>query len=147
MVAVGKMQAKTLVRYRGHQVFLRGSRHVPPQADVVNAAMNTLMDLVAGELEHCARAVLGHWLFGFIHPFGDGNGRTARLAMNVLLAGGGYRWTVVRVEDRADTLGSLETASVERDIRPFARFVAERVRWSLDNRPGGEPPRPSGPSV
>lgn len=135
MVAVGLLQAKTLVRHRSHQVYLRGSRHVPPQEGVVNEAMNTLMDLIAKEPKHSVRAVLGHWIFGYVHPFGDGNGRAARFAMNVLLAGGGYPWTVIRVEDRADYLDSLEAASVEHDIHPFARFIAERVRWSLDNRP------------
>jgi len=40
------------------------------------------------------RAVLGHWLFGYIHPYPDGNGRMARFLMNVVLASGGYSWTI-----------------------------------------------------
>jgi hypothetical protein len=52
--------------------------------------------------------------------------------MNVMLAAGGYPWTVIRVEDRDAYLAALELASVESDIRPFADFLAERVRWSLE---------------
>ncbi|WP_366635422.1 Fic family protein [Aquisalimonas sp.] len=40
------------------------------------------------------RAVLGHWLFGSIHPYPDGNGRMGRFTMNAMLASGGYPWTV-----------------------------------------------------
>ena len=50
--------------------------------------------------------------------------------MNVMLASGGYPWTVIRVEDRDDYLAALEAVSVRMDIEPFAGFVAQRVRWS-----------------
>jgi hypothetical protein len=52
--------------------------------------------------------------------------------MNVMLAAGGHPWTVIRVEDRDAYLAALEAASVESDIRPFAHFLAERVRWSSE---------------
>jgi hypothetical protein len=52
--------------------------------------------------------------------------------MNAMLASGGYPWTVIRVEDRDAYLAALESASTGMDIRPFARFVAERVEWSLE---------------
>jgi hypothetical protein len=42
-----------------------------------------------------------------------------------------YPWSVVRVEDRADYLKALDRASIDLDARPFASFIAERVRWSL----------------
>ena len=42
----------------------------------------------------------GHWLFGYIHPYPDGNGRMARFVMNAMLASGGYPWTMIRVRDR-----------------------------------------------
>jgi Fic family protein len=44
-----------------------------------------LFDLIEAESEPSVRAVLGHWLFGYIHPYPDGNGRIARFLMNVLL--------------------------------------------------------------
>jgi hypothetical protein len=57
--------------------------------------------------------------------------------MNVMLASGGYPWTVIRVDDRKAYMAALEVASVEIDIRPFARFLADRVRWSLESERGG----------
>jgi hypothetical protein len=55
----------------------------------------------------------------------------ARFLMNVLLASGGFPWTVVRVEDRAAYLNALDSASIDIDASAFALFIAERVRWSL----------------
>ncbi|MGC1180910.1 MAG: Fic family protein, partial [Methyloceanibacter sp.] len=69
---------------------------------------------------------------GYIHPYPDGNGRMARFLMNAMLASGGYPWTVIRVENRRKYLAALDSASIDLDIRPFARFIAERVQWSLD---------------
>jgi Fic family protein len=63
--------------------------------------MPALFDLLEAEPEPAVRAVLGHWLFGDIHPYMDGNGRMARFLMNAMLASGGYAWTVIRVEERA----------------------------------------------
>jgi diaminopimelate epimerase len=48
--------------------------------------------------------------------------------MNVLLASGGYPWTVIRVDDRKRYMDGLEAASVGNDIRPFATFLAEQVK-------------------
>ena len=92
--------------------------------------MPVLFDLLENETESSVRAVLGHWLFGYIHPYSDGNGRIARFLMNVMLASGGYPWTVVRVENRAAYLSALEHASINSDIEPFARFIADEVQWS-----------------
>ena len=116
-----------LAGYRNDAVYLRGSRHVPPRWELLRDAMSTLFDLLEEEAEPPVRAVLGHWLFGYVHPYPDGNGRMARFLMNVMLASGGYPWTVIRVEDRTDYLAALEIASVAGDIRPFAGFVAKQV--------------------
>src|SRR5580693_2284376 len=95
-------------------------------------AMPALFDHLERESEPSVRAVLGHWLFGYIHPYPDGNGRMARFLMNAMLASGGYPWTVIRVEDRKPYLAALDSASVDLDIAPFASFIAERVQLSLD---------------
>jgi Fic family protein len=76
-------------------------------------------------------------MFGYIHPYPDGNGRMARFLMNAMLASGGYPWTVIRVEDRAPYLAALDRASIDLDIGPFTSFLAERVRWSMDQAAGG----------
>ena len=131
-VAAGLIAASALAGYRNDAVFLRGSRHVPPRWEALRDAMPALLDLLESESEPSVRAVLGHWLFGYIHPYPDGNGRMARFVMNAMLASGGYPWTVIRVEDGDLYLAALEAASIDQDIKPFARFVAERVQWSLE---------------
>ena len=44
----------------------------------------------------------------------------------------GYPWTVIHVDDRDAYLATLERASIERDVEPFARFVAQRVESAMD---------------
>ena len=138
-IVAGLIPATALAGYRRHPVFLRGSRYVPPRWEIVPDAMSALFDLLENEPEPSVRAVLGHWLFGYIHPYPDGNGRMARFLMNAFLASGGYSWTVIRVEDRADYLNALDRASIDLDIAPFVKYVAGRVRWSMkrSNANGG----------
>jgi len=93
--------------------------------------MPALFDLLEGELEPSVRAVLGHWLFGYVHPYPDGNGRMARFLMNAMLASGGYPWTIIRVEDRSAYLSALDSASIDLNIAPFAKYVGQRVEWSM----------------
>ena len=130
-VAAGLITAGALAGYRNDAVYLRTSRYVPPRWEAVRDAMPALFDLLENEPEPGVRAVLGHWLFGYIHPYPDGNGRMARFVMNAMLASGGYPWTVIRVEDRNAYLAALDRASIDMDIEPFAAFIAERVRWSM----------------
>lgn len=130
-VRAGLLEAATLAGYRNEPVFVRGSRHVPPRASTVPDAMSALFDLLQEEPESAVRAVLGRWLLGYIHPYRDGNGRMARFLMNTMFASGGYPWTVIRVEDRAEYMTALNRASVDGEFRPFARFIAERLEWSL----------------
>jgi hypothetical protein len=56
----------------------------------------------------------------------------ARFLMNAMLASGGYPWTVIRVEDRDSYMTALEAASIDSDIRPFAKLISERVQWSME---------------
>jgi fido (protein-threonine AMPylation protein) len=130
-VRAGLIEAGALAGYRKTPVYLRTSRYVPPRWEAVRDAMPTFFNLVEQETEVSVRAVLGHWLFGYIHPYPDGNGRIARFLMNVMLASGGYPWTVIRVEDRNAYLTALDSASIDMDIGPFCEFIAERVRRAM----------------
>ena len=134
-VVAGLIPASAMAGYRDNAVFLRNSRHVPPRWEAVRDAMPELFDLLENEREASVSAVLGHWLLGYIHPYPDGNGRMARFLMNAMLASGGYPWTIIRHEDRDVYLAALEAASVDMNIVPFVRFVAEQVRRSMEQAP------------
>ena len=133
-VTAGLLEPGALAGYRNLPVFLRGSRYVPPRWEAVRDAMPAFFDLLEKEPEPSVRAVLGHWLFGYVHPYPDGNGRMARFLMNVMLASGGYPWTVIRVVDRKSYLSALDRASIEMDIHPFTTFIVRRVEWRLEAR-------------
>jgi Fic family protein len=72
-----------------------------------------------------------HFRLTAIHPFADGNGRTARLLMNLLLLRGGYPPVAVRPQDRAAYLDALERASLADDLRPFQTLMHERLDATL----------------
>jgi Fic family protein len=72
-----------------------------------------------------------HFRLVSIHPFGDGNGRTARLLMNLMLIRAGYVPVAVRPEDRKIYLDTLERASLAEDLRPFQTFMHQRLDSTL----------------
>ena len=79
-----------------------------------------------------AAAFEAHFRLTAIHPFGDGNGRTARLLMNLLLIREGYPPIGVRPEDRKTYLDALERGSLTGDLQPFQSFMHERLDVALD---------------
>jgi hypothetical protein len=128
-VSAGIVAAADLAGYRAGQVYIRRSKHVPPKPEAVRDMMPELFELLSKEDSPGVRAVLGHFIFVYIHPYMDGNGRMGRFLMNVMLASGGYPWTVIPVESRDEYLKALESASVRQDIAPFAGFIAGLVRF------------------
>jgi Fic family protein len=64
----------------------------------------------------------------------DGNGRIGRFLMNLMLASGGYPWTIIPVERRNDYMAALESASVDQNIEPFAEFLAQLVRNNMEGK-------------
>ncbi|MBS1510115.1 MAG: Fic family protein [Bacteroidetes bacterium] len=133
-VTAGILPASDLAGYRNHQVYISNSMHVPINKDGVRDAMPALFELLTNETEASVRAVLGHFIFAFIHPYMDGNGRMARFLMNVMLASGGYPWTVIPVQLRNGYMNALESASVQRNIEPFATFLTNLVNEALKGR-------------
>src|ERR1700747_86779 len=131
-VAAGLLEPGTLAGDSNEPVVMRMSRYVPPRWETLRDAMPALFDLLEKEPEASVRAVLGPWLFGYIHPYSDGTGRMARFLMNIMLASGGYPWTVIRVVDRKAYLSALDRASIEMDIHPFPTFFVPPVEWRLE---------------
>lgn len=134
-VSAGILKASDLAGYRNSQVYIGGSKHTPLSVDAMRDTMPVLFELLEAETEASVRAVLGHFLFVFIHPYMDGNGRMGRFLMNVMLASGGYPWTVIPVEKREEYMGALEKASAEMNIDPFANFIAELVTLGVEGKP------------
>lgn len=133
-VAAGLLRPADLAGYRNGPVYIRRSMHVPPSADAVRDAMPAFFEMLAEEPEPSVCIVLGHFVFVYIHPYTDGNGRIGRFLMNVMMAAGGYPWTVVPVERREAYMAALEQASVRQNIAPFAEFLARLVSEGLEGK-------------
>jgi Fic family protein len=127
-VEAGLVRPENLAGYRNGQVYIRGSQHRPLNVEAVRDTMPVFFELLMQEQEPAVRIVLGHFMFVYIHPYMDGNGRMGRFLMNVMMAAGGYDWTVIPVTSRNDYMRALEEASVRENIVPFAEFLAERIR-------------------
>jgi fido (protein-threonine AMPylation protein) len=134
-VAAGILKPTDLAGYRNGQVHIRQSMHVPLNREAVREAMPALFELLSAEEHPAVRVVLGHFIFVYIHPYMDGNGRMGRFLMNLMMASGGYPWTVIPVTERKPYMEALEKASVGEDIKPFAHFLAGLVKKGLAGAP------------
>ena len=134
-VAAGILKPADLAGYRNGAVHIRKSMHVPPRHDAVRELMPAYFDLLLNEPEPAVRAVLGHWVFVYIHPYFDGNGRMGRFLMNIMMASGGYPWTIIPVEKRNDYMAALESASVDQNISPFAKLLAGLIGKKIHGTP------------
>ena len=142
-VSAGLLRPADLAGYRNGPVYIRDSMHVPLNRDAVPDAMPAFFDLLHDETDAAVRVVLGHFVFVYIHPYLDGNGRLGRFLMNVMMAAAGYPWTVIPVATRKAYMAALESASVGEDIRPFAEFLANLVKKRLAGEPLPEVPKAS----
>ena len=130
----GIVKPENLAGYRQHFVGIRGSSHTPVNWESVPDAMEAFFECLKNEKDPRIRAILGHFIFTFIHPLPDGNGRAGRFLMNTMLASAGLPWTIIPVDRRDEYMKALEDASVRSKIEPFARFVADCTKH--------EPPPP-----
>ena len=126
-VQAGFLKPSDLEGYRNGPVFIQNSQHVPPPKEAVLDCMEIFFDLLNKEQDAGVRSVLGHFIFVYIHPYLDGNGRIGRFLMNVMLASGGYPWTVIRLQRRKQYMSALEDASVRGKITAFAKFIKEEM--------------------
>lgn len=124
-VVAGIIKPEDLAGYRTGPVYIKQSKHTPPNKDAIRDMLPVFFELLAEEEHPAVRIVLGHFIFVYIHPYADGNGRMGRFLMNLMMAAGGYPWTVIPVERRDEYMQALEAASVEQDIVPFTKFIVD----------------------
>ena len=126
-VKANLLSAANLAGYRDQPVYINRSRHVPAPKQAVPDCMEALFELLKNEKNSAVRAVLGHFVFVFIHPYMDGNGRIGRFLMNLMLISGGFNWTIIKVDYRDQYMVALEEASTKENILPLAEFIKTQM--------------------
>jgi len=127
--------------YRSSVVSISGSEHAPPRPEIVPGEMAALgrwladvsvpdNDAFAGVSGLLAAAAAHTW-FVTVHPFIDGNGRVARLLMNLMLMRHGYPIAIIAKEDRLRYYDALEFSQAS-DLTPFIVLLAECIEESLE---------------
>lgn len=124
-------------RYRKVQVMIQGSNHMPPQPLLVPQEMEeyfTWYEINKNKLHPVILAAEMHERLVTIHPFIDGNGRTSRLIMNLILMQKGYLIANIKgdYENRMRYYQSLEVAQTKKDKEDFLLFIAQTQKESLE---------------
>ena len=133
-LVVKKTDEEFAGKYRTSNVSIGGADHTPPDALQVPADMSQLMAWFAKQqhtLHPIELAALFHHKLVYIHPFFDGNGRTARLVMNIVLMRSGYPLTVILKNDRKKYYRSLQAAD-KHNLDLLVKFIAQAVERSLN---------------
>ena len=129
---VARSQPEIAGFYSPHARRIAGSRVTFPNPLKIPSLMDTFGAWLELAPATPAAAFEAHFRLTAIHPFSDGNGRTARLLMNCLLIRVGYPPVAVRPEDRMTYLNSLEQASLTDDLQLFQVFMHHRLAETLD---------------
>ncbi len=121
-------------RYRVTEVFMKGSDVEFPLPSMIAPLMKQFVKwLKEQQGSHPVRvAADAHFKFVTIHPFIDGNGRTGRLLMNLILMINGYPLAIIKNEDRTSYLSTFDAARKEHNMEPFYTIVEQAVERSLD---------------
>lgn len=121
--------------YRKSNVLISGSAHRPVEHFLVDEKMEELVKWYRDNSEKLHSIELAaefYFRYVYIHPFIDGNGRSARLLMNLILMRNGYPITVIKNEDRDEYMKALEKASTTGDKNDFIAMVAKATLNSID---------------
>jgi len=79
------------------------------------------------------KSILAHYFFVAIHPYTDGNGRTARLIMNYIFLTSGFSWVTIKAEQRSEYFNALNKGTVYEDIMPFGEFIVKMMKEASKN--------------
>ena len=121
--------------YRKENVFISGVEHIPPGYMQVPGQMAELIKWYRGDAQNLhavERAAILHSQFVKIHPFVDGNGRTARLLLNLELMKDGYVPIVIKKEERLTYYNALDVSHMNGEHSVFIKFVAQILDDPLD---------------
>lgn len=121
-------------RYRTTGARIRGANVVLPNPMKVPELMEGFYKFLHSKnTEHPAKiAADAHFKLVSIHPFSDGNGRTARLLMNLLLMQSGYPPAIIRKDDRSLYIDSLEKAQLTKQFKDYYEVIYKAIDRSLN---------------
>ncbi len=121
--------------YRHAQWQPAGAGFTAPPFHEVPKYMKELVDMInenPDELRPIELATQAHYDLSWIHPFEDGNGRIARLLLNLILVRNGYPFAVIKSVDRQTYLRTLRIMDVDGDFEPFLTYIARCIEQTLD---------------
>ena len=122
-------------RYRTENVIISGASHIPPDAIIVPESMEKLIyryDEWKEKYHPIIVAALLHAEFVKIHPFIDGNGRTARLLMNFEVMKNGYPPIIIKNEERHKYYDALDVGALTGDYTDFVKMVTKQAEEMID---------------
>jgi Fic family protein len=131
-LVLGRSQREEAGRYSEAQRQIAGSTVILPSPAEVPPLMADLGRWLAAAAPGPTSAFEAHYRLVTIHPFADGNGRTARLLMNLLLLRAGWPPVVIAPEHRPDYLDALELRQTSGTAEPYLAFMQARLLESLD---------------
>ena len=121
-------------KYRDKKVIITGTTYEPPSPDKLQGLIQNLISQLHQKSKTMHPVEFAAWLhlhFVNIHPFIDGNGRTARLLTNLVLLKAGYSIVIIPPIVRADYIESLKAAQTEQNEQAFFNFISEMVLESM----------------
>ncbi|WDE97546.1 Fic family protein [Lentisphaera profundi] len=118
--------------YRKDNVMISGADHIPPDHYDVALQMSELIETYKNSNVHpIERAARLHTDFVKVHPFIDGNGRTARLLMNFELMRAGYLPVIITASERFTYYDSLDKAHTQNDYSDFIKIVVDAEKEAI----------------
>lgn len=123
-------------KYRNLQVLISGAKHIPPQPFLVAKEMESLFLWYNENKDKLHPVLLSaemHERLVTIHPFIDGNGRTARLLMNLVLLQNSFPIAILKgdTDNRLKYYSALELAQVEHNKEPFINLIVKNVEETM----------------
>lgn len=133
-LVMARAQPEEAGRYSTRQRFIAGSRVTLPGPTEIPARMSDFASWLASAPPSPQSAIAAHEKLVSIHPFSDGNGRTARLLMNLILLRADYPPLVIGPEDRVTYIDALETLQLGGGETGYWKFMAARLDASIDQQ-------------